>query len=244
MYVIISVLDIQKAVISKQDIFLLFDKNKIRRLELVPIAKLVSKLFHLHSYNLCARVAIAFHSTLVETHCRRHVPVSLIVDLKQQLQAENDTELASKLDNLLLNVKPVSEEIESNSDSASHRSKASFDKLESGIYVLRQRSESEVSANADRDDTSGLNVQEKNRATDGDNNGLDVEYKREHKEMPTVELKEVKDDSSENQSVAKEEDNVSRESSSLSRHQSTESLASLNSLSSNELVFGTPNLGE
>ena len=242
---VMFVLDIQKAVTYKQEILLLFDNNKIQRLELVPVAKLVSKLFHTHNYNLCARVATFFHSTLTGTNCRRYVPVSLITDLKQQIQSENDSELASKLEHLLQNVKAEQEENESTSDSGSQRSKVSFDKLESGIYVLRQRSESEMSASAENDIPTH---QEENEGTStnmqGDNNDLIVEYKREPVEIPTIEFMAPKDDSSEHQTRAVEEDSVSRESSSLSRHQSTECLVSLNGLSSNELVFGPPNIGK
>ena len=85
----------------------------------------------------------------------------MITDLRKQLQRGNDTELVKKIEDLLQNIITVPKEKTSNFDTVSQRSEASFDQLESGIYVLRQRSESETSAYVENEMKSALNGQTK-----------------------------------------------------------------------------------
>lgn len=231
---ILFLADILKAAVYKRSIFLLFDNNKIQQLELMPVAKLVSKLFTLRYHALCAKVITAFHSTMIDAKCRRYVPVSMITQLKQELLNETETELASSLDDLLQKIEVLPED--EPMDFAERRNKVSFDKLKSGIYMLRQRTESETYGN----EGSTTSAEQSN------NNEVSVHNTEcviaESQESEPVETK--CEDLLSTPTKSQEEDNQSRDSSNLSRHQSSESLVSSNSLSSNELVFGKPTIGK
>ena len=221
------IVDIQKAVTYNHDIYLLFDNNRIQKLELISIAKLVSKLYQSHNHHLCAKVAVAFHSTVVQLNSRRYVPVSMLADLKHQIEAEKDIELTRQIDRLL-------EDAESVADTISEKSKITFDKLESGIYVLRQRTESETSAIPDIKISPAFNGQDQPLILKDERDNVDIQKERNTEDcerIPIIELRKTT-----------EEDAISTEES-LSRHQSSESLVSLNSMSSNELMFGIPTVG-
>ena len=226
--------DIQKAITYNHDIYLLFDNNKLQKLELISIAKLVSKLYQSHNHHLCAKVAVAFHSTVVQLKSRRYVPISMLADLKHQIEAEKETELARQVDRLLEDAELIAEDKDRMSDTTSERSKVTFDRLESGIYVLRQRTESEGSANADIKTSPAFNDQDQPVIIKDESDNLTNQKERKAEDcerIPTIE-----------QQKTTQEDVIGTEGS-LSRHQSPESLVSLNSMSSSELMFGTLNVG-
>ncbi len=129
----------------KREVYFLHENNHIRKFELTPVAKLVSKLFHLQKYVLCAQVAICCHGTITAARSRRHIPVSMITDLKVHLSAADKHDLAELTEHLLEKLKipsHVSEDDKSSIGSTSHKSISSFDKLESGIYMIRHRADS------------------------------------------------------------------------------------------------------
>ena len=230
-----DIVDIQKAITYNRDIYLLFDNNKLQKLELISIAKLVSKLYQSHNHHLCAKVAVAFHSTVVQLKSRRYVPISMLADLKHQIEAEKETELTRQVYRLLEDAELIAEDKDRMSDTTSERSKVTFDRLESGIYVLRQRTESEGSANADIKTSPAFNDQDQPVIIKDEGDNIITNQKERKAEdcerIPTIELKKTT-----------EEDVIETEGS-LPRHQSSESLVSLNSMSSSELMFGTPNVG-
>ncbi len=139
------VTDIQDVAFYKREMYFLHENNNIKKYELSPVAKLVSKLFHLQKYVLCAQIANCCHSTVTAAKSRRQIPVSMITDLKVHLSADNNQDLAELTETLLEKLEipaHVSEDEKSSVGSTSHKSGSSFDKLESGIYVIRHRTES------------------------------------------------------------------------------------------------------
>ena len=156
----------------------------------------------------------------------------MLADLKHQIEAEKEIELTKQIDRLLEDAESVAED--RMSDTISEKSKITFDKLESGIYVLRQRTESETSANPDIKMSPAFNVQDQPLILKDERDNVDIPKERNTEDcerIPIIELRKTT-----------EEDAISTEES-LSRYQSSESLVSLNSMSSSELMFGIPTVG-
>ena len=211
-------LDIEKAATYNNDIYLLFKDNEIRRFELASIAKLISKLYQCQRYILSAMITVAFQSTIAQISCRRYVPLSILADLKQQIEGENHNELATRIANILDTV-----EVSGDGEMVcieDRKSTTTFDKLETGIYVLRQRTESEA---GDSDINTSLVI-----------NNQDNTLPNEDEKNNTT------SDTGLKLGINAEEDTRKNN---LSRQQSSESLVSLNSTSSNELVFGPASVG-
>ncbi len=224
--------DVREAVVFQKEVFLLFE-DRVQRLELTAVGKLISKLFHAESYILCAKVATAFHTTVAKRSSRPYVSTAMIAELKEQVQKENETELLESLDNLH---KCMPED-----DDTTHSvAEPSFDKLESGIYMMRQRSLSEVITDAEDEQCSRKIQDESSHETRDAATVEPIEINPE----PTIDIETPKTDTEETMKNDSKEESLCTDVQKLPRRESSESLLSFTSLSSNELVFGSPAFGE
>ncbi len=235
---------IQEAVVHKRDVFLLFE-GQIQKLELLPVGKVVTQLFNMQSYSLCATVAAAFSDTLLTPSSRLYVPPSLLTDLKERMEQENEVELAQRIDNVVKSV------VDSEMSLPSGGSTVSFNKLQSGIYVLRQRSVSEVLAEAeqrqqrfstnDTDQELAHSMPEdaelcRNSSTEVCTADEEVLCDGERAAVEGCDTNTETEDHDQDVRISRE--------STLSSYDSSESLVSVTSLSSNECTLGESAVGE
>ena len=85
-------------------------------------------------------MSLHFQANLIPARSRRHVPERMVIDLRDRLHADGETDLATQIDELHRELESSSEDdIGGSSSNRSSRSNSiiSYERLESGIYAIK-----------------------------------------------------------------------------------------------------------
>ncbi|XP_072033287.1 LOW QUALITY PROTEIN: uncharacterized protein [Amphiura filiformis] len=131
----------------KGQLYCLQENGRLHRYFLLSIERCIAKLFGQSLWHQCAKMCIVFAPRVTHLRARRHIPLSLIRELNYQLMDNTtDLDLVEQLEDLVDHIKSASPG--SCSSASSRRSSLeSCDsvRLESGIYLIRNRHDSEDS---------------------------------------------------------------------------------------------------
>ncbi|XP_038050314.1 uncharacterized protein LOC119723629 isoform X2 [Patiria miniata] len=137
--------DILWACVYKSRVYCLHPNSQVRCYTLLSAERCISRLFALSLWEQCAQAAVYFAERVKQGNARRYVPRSLIQEVNYQLMDGNaDVALMGKMEELLSNMEEDGLSTPGSSRRSSLESSEGF-RLDSGIYMVRNRAGSDDS---------------------------------------------------------------------------------------------------
>ncbi|XP_063960707.1 uncharacterized protein LOC129268309 isoform X1 [Lytechinus pictus] len=131
--------------VSKSSLYCLHNDGRIRKYTLQTIARCAASLYQQSLLVQCSRLVLRFQTQFQHSRARHHMPPRVLHELAMRVAAEESI-LGSEVEELAVSVEKRMVDVSSRMSSR----RSSFDsydgmKLQSGIYVVRKRLDSECS---------------------------------------------------------------------------------------------------
>ena len=117
----------------RNDIYMLHSNSAVTKLSLLQPEELVAAIYSRSQWESCAKLSLAFRNNLLATVARRYVPVDMVTTLRDKLSSVNE-DLSLKIQSILDVLQPAERQTGEQS--------VNYERLESGIYVVRNNSNS------------------------------------------------------------------------------------------------------
>ncbi|XP_069713797.1 BLOC-2 complex member HPS5 isoform X2 [Phaenicophaeus curvirostris] len=132
-----EVKDIQDIAVYKSELFCLHTNGKVVHLSLLLVDRCIERLMRRGFWTLSARVCCLFQNSVISCRARKNLPLDKMEHLKSQLDASNQQDLITQLEELISKLEPL--DSASSSRRSSISSHESFSVLDSGIYRVISR---------------------------------------------------------------------------------------------------------